>query len=141
MITSAGGIVVGKRGSVCCILLLQYVTGRLAFPKGRVEKGESMEETALREVQEETGAEGLTLFQKLGEVSYRSANPAQSHDTKTMHLYLMTATAMSNQREEGHTPVWVPLKEAQQKMELPGERELLVRHEGLLREHVSIVLE
>jgi 8-oxo-dGTP pyrophosphatase MutT (NUDIX family) len=43
--------------------------GVWALPKGLVHRGESPDETALREVHEETGAEGLTLA-KLGDVKY-----------------------------------------------------------------------
>src|SRR3954464_10421003 len=43
--------------------------GLWALPKGRIDDGESGEETALREVAEETGAHGRSLG-KLGDVRY-----------------------------------------------------------------------
>jgi 8-oxo-dGTP pyrophosphatase MutT (NUDIX family) len=43
--------------------------GTWALPKGRIEPGKTAEETALREVEEETGAYGRALA-KLGETRY-----------------------------------------------------------------------
>lgn len=48
----AGGVVFGPGGRV---LLLRYRSGAWAFPKGHIEPGETPQETAVREVQEETG--------------------------------------------------------------------------------------
>ncbi len=53
MIVSAGGIVFHKNS----ILLLKRSSGLWVLPKGRVEKGESSKEAAIREVKEETGIE------------------------------------------------------------------------------------
>ena len=40
-------------------LLLEHRAGHWGFPKGLIEKGEKLEETALRECREEAGLEGL----------------------------------------------------------------------------------
>ena len=37
------------------ILVIESIAGDIGFPKGHVEKGETEEETAIREVKEETG--------------------------------------------------------------------------------------
>ena len=120
---------------VCYILLLQYPNGRVAFPKGRQEAGETLEETALREVEEETGMTGLQIVQKLGEVQYRSNNPTQSMYLKTMHIFLMTAQDATGNAE--HACVWMPLEEAQTAMELEGERDLLVQNADVIRKNLS----
>lgn len=52
-ISGAGGVVFDPLGHV---LLVRYRgSGAWAFPKGHVEEGETFEQTAVREVQEETG--------------------------------------------------------------------------------------
>ena len=52
-IPGAGGVVFGSLGHV---LVVRYRgSGAWAFPKGHVEPGETLEQTAVREVQEETG--------------------------------------------------------------------------------------
>ncbi len=48
----AGGVVFDARGQV---LLVRYRSGGWAFPKGHIEPGETPEQTARREVHEETG--------------------------------------------------------------------------------------
>ena len=53
---SAGGVVlVGN-----AILLLKKYNGDWVLPKGKVEPGETHEETALREVKEETGVKAVS---------------------------------------------------------------------------------
>jgi diadenosine hexaphosphate hydrolase (ATP-forming) len=52
-VPGAGGVVFDSVGRV---LLVRYQgSGAWAFPKGHVEEGETLEQTAVREVQEETG--------------------------------------------------------------------------------------
>lgn len=58
--TDSAGCVVFKDDSV----LLVSFSKRVGFPKGHVENGESMEETALRETYEETGVKARILQQK-----------------------------------------------------------------------------
>lgn len=56
-VEAAGGLVINKRSD----FLLIKRNGLWDLPKGHREKGESMETTALREVEEETGVTNLTL--------------------------------------------------------------------------------
>ena len=59
---SAGAVIFkpGKRGNK--YLLLHYEAGYWDLPKGHVEKNESEEETARREVKEETGIENIAIL-------------------------------------------------------------------------------
>ena len=61
-IEAAGGIVENEKKE----LLFIYRLGKWDLPKGKVEKGESIAETAVREVEEETGATNLKLKKKVG---------------------------------------------------------------------------
>ncbi|MCO5232963.1 MAG: NUDIX domain-containing protein [Chitinophagales bacterium] len=56
-IEAAGGLVQNSKGQV----LLMYRRGSWDLPKGKIEDGESKEEAAIREVQEETGLMELEL--------------------------------------------------------------------------------
>ena len=53
--TSAGIVLFRKEGPKNLFLLLHYPSGHWDFVKGKMEKGESTQETAIRETQEETG--------------------------------------------------------------------------------------
>src|ERR687884_1906591 len=69
---SAGGVLVREidgRWMVAAIRPAGRPEGLWALPKGQIDKGESGEATALREVAEETGVTGRSLG-KLGDVKY-----------------------------------------------------------------------
>jgi len=52
------------------ILMIQDRLGRWTIPKGHVEEGESLEQTALREVAEETGLTQFRLGEKLDKLHF-----------------------------------------------------------------------
>ncbi len=98
---SAGGIVFFKN----CILMLKKFNGDWVLPKGRVEENESLKETALREVYEETKAK-VTPIKYLGKISYefsRTCYLDKIHIRKEVHWYLMMARNMNctAQKNEG----------------------------------------
>ena len=61
VVKAGGGFVFNKNGEILFILR----NGKWDLPKGGIEKGELIEETAIREVEEETGVTGLKITQKL----------------------------------------------------------------------------
>ena len=60
--TAAGGLVKNTQGEILGI----FRRGAWDMPKGKTEAGESIEETAVREVQEETGLNNLVVERFLG---------------------------------------------------------------------------
>jgi len=58
---AGGGLVYNKKGEVLFI----FRNGKWDLPKGGIEKGEEIEETAMREVEEETGVGKLKIDRKL----------------------------------------------------------------------------
>ncbi|MBF6608755.1 MAG: NUDIX domain-containing protein [Flavobacterium sp.] len=58
---AGGGLVYNQKGQVLFI----FRNGKWDLPKGGIEKGEEINETALREVYEETGVRGLELKEKI----------------------------------------------------------------------------
>ena len=65
---SAGGVIYREQQGQIYIALI-HVPRRWGLPKGHVEPGERIDETALREVREETGLRGK-IQRKLGSISY-----------------------------------------------------------------------
>lgn len=61
---AAGGVAI-DRGQV--LVLLRPSRNEIRLPKGHIEPGETPQETALREVTEESGYEGWTILADLGE--------------------------------------------------------------------------
>ncbi|MFF2027579.1 NUDIX hydrolase, partial [Streptomyces sp. NPDC058171] len=92
--TSAGGLVVnglgGPRENLCAALIGRTDRrGRLlwSLPKGHIEQGETAEQTAMREVQEETGIQG-TVLASLGSIDYWFVTEGRRVH-KTVHHYLL----------------------------------------------------
>ena len=100
---SSGGVVI-YRGKI--LLLFKNYHDRFigwVLPKGTVEEGEELKDTALREVKEESGANG-TIVSYLGTSEYEFHIP---EDTvcKTVHWYLMAGDSYYSkpQKEEYFT--------------------------------------
>src|SRR5713101_7099523 len=87
---SAGGVVFRTCGQGTEIVLCGRAReGLWALPKGTPEQGESIEETAQREVSEETGL-GVEIVADLGTIAYGFSRPAQGvRFEKTVHHFLM----------------------------------------------------
>ena len=92
-LVSAGGVVYRKfNGHLEIVLCGLRSTLLWALPKGTPEEGESLEQTALREVREETGLD-VDIQASLGTIEYwfcDGRNGTRYH--KTVHFYLMVPT-------------------------------------------------
>jgi len=90
---SIGGIVLGDAGT---IVMVRHRNGNGAwlFPKGHAEPGESDEETARREIEEESGLTGLELIDDLGSYERHPILPDGTEnrsEIKEIHMYLFAA--------------------------------------------------
>ena len=63
---AAGGVVIKKDMETLRVLLIEDSYGHWTWAKGHIEDGESPEQTAVREVSEETGLADLQILEKLG---------------------------------------------------------------------------
>ena len=98
--TSCGGVVI-FRGKI--LLLYKNYKNKYegwVLPKGTVEEGEEYKETALREVKEETGVDGLII--KYVDKSQYTFSTSTDTVVKNVHWYLMMADSYYSkpQREE-----------------------------------------
>jgi 8-oxo-dGTP pyrophosphatase MutT (NUDIX family) len=89
---SSGGVVIRRTGDRIEYLLIEDAYGRWALPKGKLESGEAPEQTALREVREETGLTDLTMRAALPAVEYVYTDPGGTLVFKTVHFYLIETT-------------------------------------------------
>jgi 8-oxo-dGTP pyrophosphatase MutT (NUDIX family) len=136
--TSAGGLVVDLNGDVPRGALIGRVDrrGRLlwSLPKGHVEPGETAEQAAIREVQEETGISGEILA-SLGTIDFWFiAEGRRVH--KTVHHFLLRAVGgeLSDADIEVTEVAWVPLPEITGQLAYPDERGLVDAAGRLLAE-------
>ncbi len=78
----AGGVVVRSENNQWLVALVrERMTSHYILPKGKVETGESLEQAARREIQEEAGLRNLHLTAYLG--SYERLNYARTRWKKT----------------------------------------------------------
>jgi len=105
---------------------------RWSLPKGHVERGETHEQAAVREVAEETGISGR-ITARLGSVDYTFvAQGRRIH--KRVHHYLMIAVGgeLSDADIEVTEVAWVPLADLTGRLAYAGERRLVRRAVELL---------
>ena len=109
MVTAAGGLVLNPQKEILFI----YRNGMWDLPKGMIEKGETQETTALREVAEECGIENLSIDQFLT-TTYHYFYRNEKCLKKT-HWFLMHSNfegVLQPQEEEGITEVVFKNKKA-----------------------------
>jgi 8-oxo-dGTP pyrophosphatase MutT (NUDIX family) len=132
---SAGGVLVKTirgRAMVAAIRPQGKPEGVWALPKGNIDAGERPEETALREVLEETGVAGR-LVEKLGDVKYTYTRRTGLRVFKIVSFYLLRAgrgrlgEIEERMRIEVAEARWLPLEEAPRLLAYGGEREMAAK--------------
>lgn len=127
--TSAGGIVIRLRDGA-----LQLVVGRRrrerdgvtwTLPKGTPHEGETTEQTALREVAEETGLE-VRIVAPVGAIEYFFTQDGQRVH-KTVHYFLMEPVggSLDDHDHEFDEVRWMSIDEARRLMSFDTERQIV----------------
>jgi ADP-ribose pyrophosphatase YjhB (NUDIX family) len=129
--TSAGGVVIrfvdGRPQLVVGIRRRERDRRTWTLPKGTPISGETLEETAVREVSEETGLE-VRIVGSIGSIAYRFVQRGQRID-KTVHYYLMEPVGgdLADHDAEFEQVRWLDLAEAPERLTFETERELVAR--------------
>ncbi len=99
LVTAAGGVVTNKKGKVLFI----YRNDKWDLPKGKLDKGETIEECAIREVEEETGVQGLKIENFL-KTTYHVFKRNGVYKLKEVHWFAMKTSykgKLKGQKKEG----------------------------------------
>lgn len=137
---SAGGVVYRHDGLHLEICVISKKGGRVwALPKGRVNQGEKPEETARREVLEETGH--LTeVRHRIDEIAYKfywKDNNTFYRKTVTFFLMALVQEDAQGRDQEADEVRWIPLDEAPRRLSYFNEREVVRKARRLLRHQRS----
>jgi 8-oxo-dGTP pyrophosphatase MutT (NUDIX family) len=120
VVRAAGGVV-RRGGEIAIVHRSRYDDWSL--PKGKLDPGESLEDAAIREVEEETGMR-CRLGDHLGSTEYRDRNGRR----KLVDFWEMEAESGSfTPNDEVDQMRWVPLEAAEQLLTYPFDRELVER--------------
>ena len=134
-IVSAGGIVYRRGESGVEVVLCGRAPQRLwGLPKGTPHAGESIEETALREVREETGLE-VAIDRKIGEIEYwfsRVEQGVRFHKRVVHYLMIPTGGDTAAHDHEYDVVQWFPIGEALHLLTYANEAEILRRAAEML---------
>ncbi len=121
---SCGALVCNRDGEKLKILILKHrLGGHWSFPKGHVEHGETEQETALREVLEETGLK-IRLVQNFREkVSY---SPKLGVDKDVVYFLGYADDSHTIMQEEEVSEInWVDIAEAHEFLTYYNDKQLL----------------
>lgn len=153
---SAGGVVLRRRNGKWWIAVIEPAgrrsasatddePGILALPKGLVDKGEKPEETALREVFEETGVRA-TPIAKLRDIKYFYVRTwgDRARVFKVVSFYLLRYQSgklgdiAEEMRIEVRQALWLPLEDAPLRLAYRGEKEVARAAQQYVQAHEDL---
>jgi 8-oxo-dGTP pyrophosphatase MutT (NUDIX family) len=111
--------------------------GRWGLPKGHVNRGETAEAAAVREVAEETGLEGV-IVQHLATIEYWfRAGSSRVHKYVDLFLMRYERGEVRPQEAEVDDARWFPLDEALRRVSFERERDVLLQVVALVGSSAS----
>ena len=140
---SAGALIFRMENNVPHYLLLHYQSGHWEFAKGHIEEGESPEVAALREIQEETGIQDVTIipgFKEYIKYSFRNNYDLKKEDKlkapwifKLVVFYLAKTDAKEVVISDEHIGfAWLPYEEALKKLTFKNAKNLLKKADNIV---------
>jgi len=113
LVIAAGGLVKNEKEEI----LMIFRRGKWDLPKGKMDEGETLEDCAKREVEEETGLQKTKIIKPL-KITYHTYIQFGKHNLKETHWYLMKAQSgeklVPQSEEEIAEIIWVKKEDLQQ---------------------------
>lgn len=120
---SCGAVILHRSGSGMKVLLIKNRSGNWSFPKGHVERGENEQQTALREVKEETSLSVVLEDGFREESTYRIGR-----NTEKLVVYFLAFSDTLHvkiQYQEISAFTWVDVKNAAETISFDNDRRIL----------------
>lgn len=126
--TSAGVVIFRRDGTRVLFLLLRYPAGHWDFVKGKIEDGESMQQTAIREAGEETGISDIEFVENFKEkIRYDFQHNGRLISKKVVFFLGETVTSDVLISHEHRDYVWMDYKAAMKRVTFNNARRVLLR--------------
>jgi len=131
--TSAGIVLFRKVDSKILFLLLHYPSGHWDFIKGKMEKGESTHDTAIREAKEETGITDITFLENFEEwIKYDFQYQGELVHKKVVFFLAETKTKEVMISHEHLDYTWMDYNTSMEKTTFDNAKTVLTRAQMLL---------
>lgn len=125
---SAGAILYQESPSGKIYLLLNYPSGHWDFVKGNIEKGETLKQTVLREVKEETGISDIKFVDGFEDkVEYHYQRNGELVHKQVAFFLARTSTSDVKLSHEHLNFTWLRFNDAMQKLTYKTAQNLLKR--------------
>ena len=124
----SAGMILFRRAPEPSYLLLHYESGHWDFPKGHIESGEDPEETAKRELQEETGISEIHLLDGYKQALRYFFRQKGIGIFKVVIFFLAETTQSEVTLSAEHVGFdWLPYDAALARLTFKNSRDLLIK--------------
>jgi len=131
---SAGVIVCMEKPDGNRFLLLNYPTGHWDFVKGKIEQGETLHQTAVRETKEETGISDLEFVEGFEEkINYNFQFEGELIQKEVIFFLAKTKTHTVNVSHEHLDYTWLDYENALEKVTYQNAKNILSKANKLFR--------
>jgi ADP-ribose pyrophosphatase YjhB (NUDIX family) len=104
-VISAGGIIFRRQPTGLEIFFIKDPFARYTFPKGKQELGETLVQTSIREIREETGLHNLRFVAPIGKTSFRFRREGYTYE-KIVYFFLFEAPKDARETLTGNGAIW-----------------------------------
>lgn len=131
---SAGVVVCMEKPDGNRFLLLNYPTGHWDFVKGKIEQGETLHQTAVREAKEETGISDLEFVEGFEEkINYNFQFEGELIQKEVVFFLAKTKTHTVNVSHEHLDYTWLDYENALEKVTYQNAKNILSKANKLFR--------
>jgi 8-oxo-dGTP pyrophosphatase MutT (NUDIX family) len=131
---SAGVVVYMEKPDGNHFLLLNYPTGHWDFVKGKIEQGETLHQTAVRETKEETGISDLEFVEGFEEkINYNFQFEGELIQKEVVFFLGKTKTHTINVSHEHLDYTWLDYENALEKVTYQNAKNILSKANKLFR--------
>ncbi len=132
--TSAGIVIFRREDSKILFLLLHYPSGHWDFVKGKMEKGETTQQTAVRETKEETGISDVVFIENFEEwIEYNFQHKGEVVHKKVVFFLGETKTKDISISHEHLDYTWMDYLTAMDKTTFDNAKTVLTKSYSLLK--------